>query len=442
MKKYLILFIIVFSANTFFAQSPNPAAVVGVITDEFWTQRMLPAQTYNANPVSGTSLFGGTWGPVEIKNDYLSDCQIIGNYEKPGNIITVHDDTPCNFTNTTTFFQRRFFIPIDFYDICDAFIDVRADDAFRVYVNGFNIPSAPGVLQGTGCGSNPGGNTAIIAMNFKKVYRVPIPIDYLFANTVNSVIVEVQNCGAQTPDLSYVTALIMVRRNLQTAEANFKHLVVPVGNNGSDVTFSPATSSISEKTRGIQTIHWKIEMSASETGPFTTIHDKAGTNSELTLTLKNCFYYRVTRTITNGCSTVSFSKIIKFCDTDPPGMTGDIVWEQTDPGVYATKGEGETVPNMETIRDRALEMNSNEETGPTIRIYPNPASDLINIEHDAQQLNLTVFNLFGQTVYTKEMNGSTTIDISEIMTNGIYLFRFSDALTSKVLETRKVIIQR
>jgi hypothetical protein len=72
----------------------------------------------------------------------------------------------------------------------------------------------------------------------------------------------------------------------------------------------------------------------------------------------------------------------------------------------------------------------------------NPASDLINIEHDAQQLNLTVFNLFGQTIYTKEINGSTTIDISEIMTNGIYLFRFSDALTSKVLETRKVIIQR
>ncbi len=60
-------------------------------------------------------------------------------------------------------------------------------------------------------------------------------------------------------------------------------------------------------------------------------------------------------------------------------------------------------------------------------LYPNPATNNLTIELTDKNAvaELTVVDLFGKVVYTSAINGSTTIDVSEL-TSGVYLVRLNN----------------
>jgi len=67
-------------------------------------------------------------------------------------------------------------------------------------------------------------------------------------------------------------------------------------------------------------------------------------------------------------------------------------------------------------------------TGVQLRIYPNPANDVLSVEHDSELRNLTIVNMVGQTmIKTGNINSRMTdIKISDL-DQGIYIVRINTA---------------
>lgn len=69
----------------------------------------------------------------------------------------------------------------------------------------------------------------------------------------------------------------------------------------------------------------------------------------------------------------------------------------------------------------------NEQNGETFEIYPNPAKDRFTVEGSG---TMTVMNTLGQTVMTKEIDGKTTIELSQ----GLYFVKLGGAMRKVVVE--------
>jgi len=75
--------------------------------------------------------------------------------------------------------------------------------------------------------------------------------------------------------------------------------------------------------------------------------------------------------------------------------------------------------------------------GTIISLYPNPATDVLNIDAEMKIENLTITNAMGQVVYREKVNQkSTKIDLSNFET-GIYNVRTE---TENKMITRKIVI--
>ena len=81
------------------------------------------------------------------------------------------------------------------------------------------------------------------------------------------------------------------------------------------------------------------------------------------------------------------------------------------------------------IRPEGMGINEQEAINPmtSTRVYPNPASDVLNIEVNASQaseMSISVYNIMGQNVMNQNVNVTTgmntrNINISEL-NSGIY----------------------
>ena len=76
-----------------------------------------------------------------------------------------------------------------------------------------------------------------------------------------------------------------------------------------------------------------------------------------------------------------------------------------------------------------------------LTVYPNPASKNLTISFASihqKEINLKIYNVFGQEVYSQQIPNSTkTLDISDF-TDGIYFFR---AISDKQIYDKKIIIK-
>jgi hypothetical protein len=81
------------------------------------------------------------------------------------------------------------------------------------------------------------------------------------------------------------------------------------------------------------------------------------------------------------------------------------------------------------IRPETLSVNEQEAVNPmtTTRVYPNPATDVLNIEVNASQaseMSINVYNIMGQNVMSKNVNINTGMNTRSISTSelnsGIY----------------------
>ena len=72
-----------------------------------------------------------------------------------------------------------------------------------------------------------------------------------------------------------------------------------------------------------------------------------------------------------------------------------------------------------------------------VTVYPNPASEVVNIKSDAKIMHLAVFNHSGQLVYNADAS-STTYNLSVgTFESGLYLFRVT---TSEGTTTKRIVI--
>ena len=136
-----------------------------------------------------------------------------------------------------------------------------------------------------------------------------------------------------------------------------------------------------------------IEGGPTRDGPFTTIVDR--TRNRLPGTLDT--------PIINSVDSLAFryARITVF---------GADVY--TGPWVSLTEfrvfGVGERTTNVEEV------------SGDNVRIFPNPASSILTIEGGEEFENVSVFDQSGKRVIQTKMNGSRTLDISELR-SGIYI---------------------
>ena len=70
----------------------------------------------------------------------------------------------------------------------------------------------------------------------------------------------------------------------------------------------------------------------------------------------------------------------------------------------------------------------------TATIYPNPASSVINVvTNTSEKVNIEMFNLVGQKVYSEQVVNSTKIDVSN-MKPGVYMLRVNNHTTKVVVK--------
>jgi hypothetical protein len=78
-----------------------------------------------------------------------------------------------------------------------------------------------------------------------------------------------------------------------------------------------------------------------------------------------------------------------------------------------------------------------EEFNASVEMYPNPASDLLNIKGINTSTELTIFNVFGEEVYRQELSSSTAVNVSSYA-KGTYVVKIT---TSAGDSFKKLVIQ-
>jgi hypothetical protein len=81
------------------------------------------------------------------------------------------------------------------------------------------------------------------------------------------------------------------------------------------------------------------------------------------------------------------------------------------------------IPNAAEV----IEVSSPIVNNSTIKIYPNPASDIINIEHQWAPYKVAIYNSLGMKVFADEsISESMSLDVSRFK-RGIYMIRLTSA---------------
>ena len=74
----------------------------------------------------------------------------------------------------------------------------------------------------------------------------------------------------------------------------------------------------------------------------------------------------------------------------------------------------------------------------TLTVYPNPASDLLNINSNNQILNIKFLNYTGQIVTDNKFHSKEVIINTSVFNSGIYFIQIE---TEKGISTKKVVIE-
>lgn len=89
-------------------------------------------------------------------------------------------------------------------------------------------------------------------------------------------------------------------------------------------------------------------------------------------------------------------------------------------------------------KDYIQSLNENDQET-TVKIYPNPANETLNIQTDLQNFTVEIFDISGRFIRSAQMMGSNTLAVGEL-NNGIYLLRLRNT-EGQLLQAQKLIIQ-
>ncbi len=75
--------------------------------------------------------------------------------------------------------------------------------------------------------------------------------------------------------------------------------------------------------------------------------------------------------------------------------------------------------------------SGNNELFVEFNIWPNPVQDVLNIKSDEPNLNLTIYNLHGQILIQKELDGNSSTSTAQL-TNGMYLIQLNSGMRKAI----------
>lgn len=107
-----------------------------------------------------------------------------------------------------------------------------------------------------------------------------------------------------------------------------------------------------------------------------------------------------------------------------------------------------TEEEVNTLFTANVNVNEFEKQKESINVFPNPTNDHITIDFGRNNstpkgYTLKIINLLGQTVYTTPINNQqTTVDLSTLMGNGIYIIHLIDEQSNTIEEIRKFVLQK
>jgi len=180
-----------------------------------------------------------------------------------------------------------------------------------------------------------------------------------------------------------------------------------ISNNTLSYDFNQAPQTTSriflEMNTGIsfaQNISWQLENSTGNTlfsGNGYSSNEQI--NETFNLEVDDCYYFTVFNSYNNGFSTGGYFTLIDSEGTEHINVTGDFGSSQTSPFGVVTLA---SVTNMDTDK--------------FVSVYPNPTTDLININlREKQNIDIKIYNITGKQIFEnsyKNIN-NTNIDCSQ-----------------------------
>ena len=204
--------------------------------------------------------------------------------------------------------------------------------------------------------------------------------------------------------------------------------------------------------------NWSVSSDQSQDGTYSAksgnIDDSQTSSISLTFTCEEdgdiSFYKKVSseenwdyfRFYINGTQQAEWSGEVNWSNETYPITAGTytLKWEYDKDGSISQGSDyawldNITLPASATVSVKNIEKN-------TISIYPNPASRIVNINlsDDTDKINIAVFNITGQKIYSESYNKQKQISIntSDFKT-GIYFFSIN---TKEKSYLKKIIISR
>lgn len=111
-----------------------------------------------------------------------------------------------------------------------------------------------------------------------------------------------------------------------------------------------------------------------------------------------------------------------FLNDELIGTTSENYWVPTEDGIYKAEVEFREYSTFSTEQNIVVEKRNDIEPTTTLNIYPNPTSNILNIDlTDTDLTVITISNLNGQELYNLPTEGELNIEINiENLPNGIY----------------------
>jgi hypothetical protein len=185
------------------------------------------------------------------------------------------------------------------------------------------------------------------------------------------------------------------------------------------------------------------------TGPSTTALLEVGATQTITWTVANttdtpifCSLVNIQMSLDGG---LTFPHVITAGAPNTGSYSFVVPDVYSDNVIFKVKGNGNIFFDV-THQPMKIHGNpssvSNIDDENSLQVYPNPASSYINLrfEHSiSQPMEITMFNILGQQVYSGSMMQEAKLDVAN-MARGTYYIHLKDARTGNIA-VRKVVLQ-
>ncbi len=84
-------------------------------------------------------------------------------------------------------------------------------------------------------------------------------------------------------------------------------------------------------------------------------------------------------------------------------------------------------------------MNIEEQDFDVVKVFPNPASDILNITSPEEISEIEIVNVMGQVVYRTEVNADNAVCDVNGLNAGVYFVRIYGTDNNSILDQRKVV---